>query len=104
MMEQGGHMPLTWNISHDKRLVMISRMGALLHDPIETFLAAARSENALRYWKLFDARNGYSALMESQFTSYLGIVWAIPAYRPWALTPPSSGRTEVTPRRLLCVC
>jgi hypothetical protein len=67
-------MSLTWNVSHDDQLVTIILIGALTYDAVETYLVAVRAESALGYRKLFDARQGYCDLTQSQLTSYLGSV------------------------------
>jgi hypothetical protein len=67
-------MPLNWNISHAEHLVTLTATGAISYNEVAAYLSAVSEGGALRYRKLFDAREGRNDLNSSQLIAYAGSV------------------------------
>lgn len=47
-------MPVTWSISHDDRIVLVTAEGAVAFENIDDYLVAMAAAGAMPYRKLFD--------------------------------------------------
>jgi len=55
-------MPLRWTIDHDRRLVSVAAVGAVLASDIQAYLDDLVREGAMPYAKLFDVSQAVSFL------------------------------------------
>src|SRR5882757_7084668 len=68
-------MPLHWNVDHNAHLVRLKSEGALRYPEVADYLKGVRTVRALRYRKMFDAREGYTDMNEQELMSYASAVF-----------------------------
>ena len=67
-------MALHWTMDHAGQLVTLKSEGLLRFPEVMDYLKGLRAARALRYRKMFDARDGYSDLTQQELTLYAGAV------------------------------
>ncbi|HEY6982505.1 hypothetical protein [Reyranella sp.] len=76
-------MPLQWQISHPARLVSVVANGSVQLADLEPYFAALRTEGALPYRKLIDARSATPALSSEDFSFlFRGLLLRYSAHAP----------------------